>query len=112
MANLTAGLGIVISNTAGGILISSTIEAGGVNTQETGVENIGDIDATKSFVTQVALPGVEPGDFVVASYSNPLNGCLISGYVRNINEIEVVIYNANDTTVNLGEGTFKVLVIK
>ena len=112
LTNLTPGTGIQINNTAGGIQISSTIQAGGVNTQETGVENIGDIDATKSFVTQVPLQGVAPGDFVVASYSKPLEGCLISGYVRNINEIEVVIYNANDTTVNLGEGTFKVLVIK
>ena len=111
IANLTSGVGIIITNTPGGIQISSSV-VGGVNTQETGIENIGDIDATKSFVTQVPLMGVEPGDFVVASYSLPLNGCLISGYVRNINEIEVVIYNANDTTVNLGEGTFKVLVIK
>jgi hypothetical protein len=112
LGNITAGTGILVNNTAGGIQISSTIQAGGVNTQETGIENIGDIDATKSFVTQIALPGVEPGDFVVASYSRPLDGCLISGYVKGINEIEVVIYNANDTTVNLGEGTFKVLVIK
>ena len=112
LGNITAGTGILVNNTAGGIEISSTIQAGGVNTQETGIENIGDIDATKSFVTQIALPGVEPGDFVVASYSRPLDGCLISGYVKGINEIEVVIYNANDTTVNLGEGTFKVLVIK
>ncbi len=64
------------------------------------------------YIVQVTLNGVEPGDFVVASYSNPLQGCLLSGYVRNNNQIEVVIFNPQGTQKNLGSGIFNVLVIK
>lgn len=110
LANLTAGTGIQIVNTPGGIQIASNIQ--GVNTQETGLVSVGNIAAGTNFVVQVTLQGVEPGDFVVASYSNPLQGCLMSGYVRNKNQIEVAIFNGNTTKKNLGDGTFKVLVIK
>lgn len=110
LGNITAGTGIVVTNTAGGIEISSGVK--GINTQETGIVTVGAIAAGANFVTQVTLEGVAPGDFVVASFSNPLQGCLMSGYVRNNNQIEVAIFNANTTQKNLGKGTFKVLVIK
>ena len=110
LANLTAGTGIQIVNTPGGIQIASNIQ--GVNTQETGLVTVGNIAAGANFVTQVTLQGVAPGDFVVASFSKPLQGCLMSGYVRNNNQIEVAIFNGNNTQKNLGDGTFKVLVIK
>ena len=110
LGNITAGTGIIVNNTAGGIQIASSIQ--GVNTQETEPVTVGAIAAGANFVTQVTLQGVAPGDFVVASFSNPLQGCLMSGYVRNNNQIEVAIFNANNTQKNLGSGTFKVLVIK
>ena len=110
LANLTAGTGIQIVNNPGGIQIASTIQ--GVNTQETELVTVGNVAAGANFVTQVTLQGVAPGDFVVASFSNPLQGCLMSGYVRNNNQIEVAIFNGNKTQKNLGSGTFKVLVIK
>jgi hypothetical protein len=110
LATLTSGTGIQIVNTPGGIQIASTIQ--GVNTQETDEVTVGNIAAGANFVTQVTLQGVAPGDFVVASFSNPLQGCLMSGYVRNNNQIEVAIFNGNNAQKNLGSGTFKVLVIK
>ncbi|MGK7389674.1 MAG: hypothetical protein ACNS60_04960 [Candidatus Cyclobacteriaceae bacterium M2_1C_046] len=110
LGNIAAGTGIIVNNTPGGITISSGVQ--GVNTQETEPVTVGTILAGTNFVQQVTLQGVAPGDFVVASYSNPLQGCLLSGYVRNNNQIEVAIFNANNTSKNLGTGTFKVLVIK
>lgn len=110
LANITAGTGIIVTNTPGGIQITSGVQ--GVNTQETDPVTVGAIPAGTNFVVQVTLEGVAPGDFVVASYSNPLQGCLMSGYVRNNNQIEVAIFNGNTTQKNLGTGTFKVLVIK
>lgn len=111
LATLSAGTGIQIANTPGGIQIASSIQ--GVNTQETESVNVGSIAAVSSYVEQITLQGVAPGDFVVASYSNPLQGCLMSAYVRNNNIIEVVIFNPDPKSQkNLGSGTFKVLVIK
>lgn len=110
LANISAGTGIIVNNTAGGIEISSGVQ--GVNTQETDPVTVGNMQPDEVYIVQVTLNGVEPGDFVVASYSNPLQGCLLSGYVRNNNQIEVVIFNPQATQKNLGSGIFNVLVIK
>lgn len=110
LGNISAGTGIIVNNTAGGIEISSGVQ--GVNTQETGSVNVGNLQGGDVYIEQVTLQGVAPGDFVVASYSNPLQGCLLSAYVRNNNQIEVVIFNPQNNQKNLGTGTFSVLVIK
>ncbi|WP_017730942.1 hypothetical protein [Nafulsella turpanensis] len=111
LLTLTQGTGIIIEEDANrNLVISSGVK--GVNTQETSAVTVGTIAAGTNFVVQVTLEGVALGDFVVASFSNPLQGCLMSGYVRNNNQIEVAIFNGNATQKNLGSGTFKVLVIK
>jgi len=110
LANIIAGRGIIVTNTAGGIEIESGVQ--GVDTQDTDVVNVGNIQAGDTFVQQVTLNGVAPGDFVVASYDSPLQGCQLSAYVRNNNQIEVAIFNGNANQKNLGSGIFKVLVIQ
>jgi hypothetical protein len=111
LANLTAGTGIIITNSPGGIVVSSGVQ--GISTISTDPTTVGNIAGGGTvLVGPITLAGVNPGDFVVASYENPLQGCLMTGYVRNANQIEVAIFNPNTTNKNLGTGIFKVLILQ
>ncbi len=124
LANISAGTGIKVTNSAGGITIESTI-SGGVNSNANTSVNPGVIVAGKrwlspAFVLQQPTDLSSPiamGDILIASADVDLQGCLISVYLTDANNsvahARVAIYNPDTSNVNLGNGVaIKILVVK
>ena len=59
---------------------------------------MGTIAAGTKFVSSaINMPGVQPGDFIVGSYCENLQGCVLTAYVFANDVIKVVIFNGNST---------------
>jgi hypothetical protein len=123
IGNISAGYGIVVNNSPGGIQIASTI-TGGVNSNANTTVNPGNITAgsrwlSPTFVLQQPedFPAVEMGDILIASADVSLQGCLMNVYLESVNNgtahARVAIFNPGNTPVNLGNGVnIKILVVK
>jgi hypothetical protein len=111
LATLTAGVGIVIDNTAGAITISSGVQ--GVNSASAGTVPVGTIAAGETFISgAIPVTGVEFGNIVVGSFDQDMRGCLLSAYVVSPNNIKVAIFNGTGAAQTLGTGALSVLVVK
>jgi hypothetical protein len=124
LANLTPGTGIVITNTPGGIEISSGVT--GVNSSSAGNVQIGApgtggcagpgrqlATGTTWISPAIPLPGVTAGNIIVGTVNESLKGCMISTYVRTNNQIEVSIFNGTGATVCFNSNAeLRVLVVQ
>lgn len=121
---LTAGTGIVITNSPGGITITSSV-VGGVNSSTAGNVQIGDpgtgaclgsreLLAGATWVSpSIPLWGVVLGNIVVGSIDDSLKGCMMSTYVRTANQIQVAIYNGTGAKVCfISNAALRVLVVQ
>lgn len=111
--SLTAGTGIAINNTPGGIEISTTI-TGGVNSNIAGNVNPNNITAGSTWISPaIPLAGVVFGNIIIGSLNTSLQGCQMTCYVSNANVIKVAIYNGTGGNVNLGNGLeLRVVVVQ
>ena len=111
--SLTAGTGIAILNTPGGIEISTTI-TGGVNSNVAGNVNPNNIANGQTWISPaIPLTGVDFGNIVVGSINTDLQGCQMTCFVANTNVIKVAIFNGTGGNVNLGNGLeLRVLVVQ
>ena len=111
--SLTAGTGIAILNTPGGIQISTTI-TGGVNSNVAGNVNPNNIANGQTWISPaIPLTGVDFGNIVVGSINTDLQGCQMTCFVSNTNVIKVAIFNGTGGNVNLGNGLeLRVLVVQ
>lgn len=60
----------------------------------------------------VSVPGAVTGDFAVASFSQPLQGVMITAWVSNAGVVSVRFQNETGATVDLASGTLRVRVLK
>jgi hypothetical protein len=102
LANIAAGVGIVVTNSPGGIMISSGVQ--GVNSTSAGNVQVGSPSATcpegrelaagETWVSpSIPLTGVSLGNIMVGSINFDLQGCMMTTYVRTENQITVSIFN-------------------
>ncbi|MBL4652664.1 MAG: hypothetical protein JKY53_07335 [Flavobacteriales bacterium] len=113
--SLTAGTGINITNTAGGITISSGVT--GVNSVTAPNVSPGSISAGSTFISgPLTLTGVVLGNIIVGSIDGNLKGCMMTCYVSGNNQIRVAIFNGTGSPVNFnangGVYTLRVLVVQ
>jgi hypothetical protein len=64
------------------------------------------------FLTQqvISVPGAVVGDFVLASFSQPMGGAVISAWVNAANNVTFAFSYAGGGTLNLFTGTVRVRV--
>jgi hypothetical protein len=60
----------------------------------------------------ITVPGVELGDFVVASFSADLQGVLMDPYVSAADTVAVRFQNETGGVTTLASGTLRVMVFK
>jgi hypothetical protein len=120
---ISAGLGIAVTNSPGGITISNTV-AGGVQSNSNTSVNPGTLSpgehwTSPTFVLQqpIDLPPVQMGDILIASADVNLAGCLMNVYLTNVNggtaHARIAIFNPGNNPVALGNGVnIKILVVK
>ena len=123
LANITAGTGIEVVNTSGGIIINSTI-SGGVNSNGNASINVGNIAAGETwqsgaFVLQQPpeLDPIEMGDILIGSADVDMEGCMMNVYLTDVNasvaHARIAIFNGTGAAINLGNGIdIKILVVK
>lgn len=75
-------------------------------------QNPPSIASLGNWSSNVAVPGAALGDFVVASFSNSLQGMMLSGYVSALDLVTVVLFNPTAAAINLASGTFNVAARK
>lgn len=112
---LSAGSGIVVTNTADSVIISSSI-AGGVNAN--GIKSIspGLISPGSTWISPAfPVPGGGSGamgDIVLASIDTNLKGCMLTPYFFSANTIKIAIFNGTGGNVNLGTVNAKLLIVQ
>lgn len=111
--SLTAGTGIQIVNSPGGIEIISTV-IGGVNSNIAGNVNPNNITSGSTWISPaIPMAGVVFGNIVIGSINTSLSGCQMTTYVTNNNVIKVAIFNGTGGNVNLGNGLeLRVMVVQ
>ena len=62
--------------------------------------------------TTLAVATAALGDFVLVSFSNDLQGILVTGYVSSAGTVSVRFQNQTGGTIDLASGTLRVRVIK
>lgn len=62
--------------------------------------------------TDVTVTGAVLGDFALASFSNDLQGVVVTAYVSAADTVRVVFYNGTGGTVDLASGTLRAAVLK
>jgi hypothetical protein len=128
LSNLTAGTGIEITNSGGGITIASppvSTETSADGSFEIPVGSSGTIAAGEAWyspnslkVTPPADKSFEMGDIFLASANVDLKGCMLSVYLESIDadgkaNVQVVIFNPQTNNVTLQTPvTFKFLLVK
>jgi len=63
-------------------------------------------------MTTLALPGAEPGDLVIASFSRDLRGLQLSAYVPARDTVAILLRNGTAGMADLGAGRVKVQLLK
>lgn len=128
VANITSGAGIDITNTAGGIEISSPpVGVGSDGSFTIPVGSNGDIDAGDVWYSpnSLKIPSspdkpIVMGDIFLVSANKDLKGCILSAYLQDVQSlggdanVQVVIFNpAGNGNVTLETPmTFKFLLVK
>ena len=123
LANITAGTGIGIINTPGGIEINSSVS--GINSNLAGNVQIGspgsgpcnggrELAAGDTWTSPaIPLAGVALGNIMVGSVNDDLKGCMMTTYVRSTNQIEVSIYNGTGSTqCFISNAELRVLIVQ
>lgn len=120
---ISAGLGIAVTNSPGGITITNTVTGGVQSNSNTSVNpgtlTPGEQWTSPTFVLQqpTDIPPVEMGDILIASADVSLEGCLMNVYLTDVNggtaHARIVIFNPGNNPVALGNGVnIKILVVK
>lgn len=128
LSNITAGEGIEITNSAGGITIASppvSTQTSSDGSFEIPVGSSGTITAGQAWYSpnslKVSPPADKPfemGDIFLASANVDLKGCILSVYLESIDgdgkaNVQVVLFNPQNTNVTLQTPvTFKFLLVK
>ena len=106
LATLTAGAGIAINNTPGGIEIVSTVV--GIGTAQTpNVISPAPITQGNAWISapQNMSAGTCPmGSFVLVSLPVDLQGLTLTGYTNAADQVTLVLNNATGATVDLANG--------
>ena len=115
LKTLAAGTGIVVTQTADSVIVSSTI-TGGVNANGSQSINIGVIAAGDTYISPAfPVPGSGSGtmgDIVLASIDKNLKGCMLTPYFFSTNTIKIAIFNGTGSNVNLGTVNAKLLIVQ
>lgn len=128
LANITAGEGIEISNTPGGITITSPPISAQTSSDGTFTVNPGSagvINGNTAWTTPNSLKVTPPegkafemGDIFLVSADSDLKGCILSAYLESIGgdgraNVQVVIFNPSSSAVTLASTlTLKFLLVK
>jgi hypothetical protein len=130
LANITAGEGVQITNTAGGITIASPSISSDPSSDGTftiPVGSNGDINAGDAWYSPNSLKVTAPvdkpfemGDLFLVSANKDLKGCILSAYLQDINvvdgraNVQIVLFNPqNNGNITLETPvTFKFLLVK
>ena len=70
------------------------------------------VDGAGETLQVTGVMGATLGDFVVVSAPYDLQDMMVSAYVQALDTVEIRIQNESGTTINLAEGTWRLLVIK
>lgn len=62
--------------------------------------------------TTVTVTGAVMGDYVIASHTQNLAGCILSAYVSAPNTVTVLLLNTTAGTVNIAVGTLNVAILR
>jgi F0F1-type ATP synthase membrane subunit a len=109
-ANITAGTGVGITNTPGGIEISSSVQE--ITSDPAGTFNIGNLPAGSTYTSNAINAFiVDFGDIIIGSVDVNLQGCMLTAYVSQPNVIRVSIFNGTGGTVNLGTVNVRVMIV-
>lgn len=115
--DLNLGTGTTtITNPGGGSLSGtqislSTFSIGGANASAvTTTWDPASVLAAQSTTTTLTVTGAALGNFVLCSFSNSLQGCVLSAYVSEANTVTAVIMNPTTSVIDLLSGTLTVLV--
>lgn len=60
--------------------------------------------------TTVTVTGAALGDYVDASFSLDITGCVLSAFVSNTNTVTAVLQNVTAGSINISSGTLRVRV--
>jgi len=110
LANLTAGTGVTITNSPGGIAISSSITE--VTSDPAGTFVIGNLPAGQTYTSNaINAFAVDFGNIIIGSIDTDLQGCMLSSYVSQPNVIRISIFNGTGGAVNLGTVNVRVYIV-
>ncbi len=111
MGNITAGTGVSVINTPGGIEISSSVSE--ITSDPAGTFVIGNLPAGDTYVSN-AINSFEVGfgDVIIGSVNVNLQGCMLTAYVSQPNVIRIAIFNGTGGAVNLGTVDVRVLIVQ
>ena len=110
LATLTAGTGVTITNTPGGILIASAVSE--ISSDPAGTFVIGNLPAGSTYTSNaINAFVVNYGDVIIGSVDVSLQGCMLTAYVSQPNVIRISIFNGTGGAVNLGTVNVRVLIV-
>jgi len=110
LANLTAGTGVTITNTPGGIQIASAVSE--ITSDPAGTFVIGNLPAGQTYVSNAINAFiVNYGDVIIGSIDVNLQGCMLTAYVSQPNVIRIAIFNGTGVPVNLGVVNVRVMIV-
>ena len=110
IGNIKAGTGITVTNTPGGIEISSSVQE--VNSDPAGTFVINNLPAGSTYTSNAINSfAVDFGDIIIGSIDKDLQGCMMTAYVSQPNVIRVSIFNGTGGAVNLGTVVIRVLIV-
>ncbi len=110
-ANITAGTGVGIVNTPGGIEISSSVQE--ITSDPAGTFNIGNLPAGSTYTSNaINAFAVDFGDIIIGSVDVNLQGCMLTAYVSQPNVIRISIFNGTGGAVNLGTVNVRVMIVQ
>jgi hypothetical protein len=110
LANITAGTGVTITNTPGGIQIASAVSE--ISSDPAGTFVIGNLPAGSTYTSNAINAFiVNYGEVIIGSVDVSLQGCMLTAYVSQPNVIRISIFNGTGGAVNLGTVNVRVLIV-
>jgi len=110
LSNITAGVGITVTNSPGGIQISSSVTE--VSSDPAGTFVINSLPNGSTYTSNAINSfAVDFGDIVIGSIDTDLQGCMLTAYVSQPNVIRISIFNGTGGAVNLGTVNVRVLIV-
>lgn len=83
------------------IEISAVDQSGGPKTGSSQV-SVGNIQSGRQAERNFPSTGVQPGDIILATTLQDLQGITVTAYVRQSGQVNVIFFNGTNTTVNMG----------